>query len=100
MKNVCSKECMHYHNVYRPYRSTSCSRVHNWHRDTVDGKVCKYFVEKGRITGVFKMRSKTEVTKKYIELLKKKDITTEEQAQIEILEWVLKIEEMYKAKGK
>lgn len=88
---ICSEKCEYFKRFYRPYYGDECLFNNNgYYKETKYGKYCTNF--KMRLSEMFKMRSKTEVVSKYIELLKKEGKTLEDLTKIELLEWILKIE--------
>lgn len=86
---ICSEKCQFFKKYYKPYYGSECLFDNNgYYKQTKYGKYCKNFER--RIT-MYVMRSKSEITRKYIDLLKKEGKGLEDYAQIELLEWIFKM---------
>lgn len=95
----CSPECIFYKRIWKPFQSSECMRINDgyYHRPKNYLQYCRFFEQRERIDRkMFKIRSKGEITNKYIQLLKKENKTEIDYAKIELLEWILKVEENLK----
>ena len=72
-----------------PYETTECTRG-KYYNKVKDGKQCVHFEK--RLSAMFKMQSKKDILKKYIELLKIENKTEKVKSQIELLDWIFKKE--------